>query len=164
MIFWEGLNISSTVGSTALLTPAARGSAPGKSALNHWESECSLLDNTSRVQLFLAVIQGPAARLTVGVLDFASWPRSSSGNCIWTECPLLLLLDGHRSTLLLSDTRSWVNVTHIDTSDDNAQQHVCAESINYHPAHKPTSKIKLEKAYRANGNSMEGQPWCSWIS
>lgn len=35
MIFREGLNVSSAAGSTALLTPAAGGKAPGKSALNH---------------------------------------------------------------------------------------------------------------------------------
>lgn len=50
------------------------------------------------------------------------------------------------------------NVTHTDVSDDNTQQHVCAESINYHPAHKPTGKIKPDKARCVNGNSMEGQP------
>lgn len=154
MIFWEGLNISSAVRSTALLTPAAGGNAAGKSALNHWASECSLSDNTSGVQLFLAVIQGPAARFPVGVLDFASWPCSNSGNCIWTECPLLLLLDGHISASLLNDTSSQVNVIHADMSDDNAQQHICAESTNYHSAHKPTGKIKLDKACRVNGNSM----------
>lgn len=157
MIFWEGLNISSAVGSTALPTPAAGGNAPDKSVLNHWVSACSLLDNTSRVQLFWAVIRGPAARFTVGVLDLASWPRSSSGNSIWTGSPLPLLLEEHGSASLLNDNSSQVNVMHVDMSDDNAQQHVCAESINYHPAHKPTGKIKLDKACRVNGNSMEGQ-------
>lgn len=163
MIFWEGLNISSAVGSAALLTPAAGGKAPDKSVLNHRASECSLLDNTSRVQLFLAVIQGPAARFTVGVLDFASRPCSSSGNYIWTKHPLLLLLDGHINASLLNDTSSRVNVIHIDTSDDNAQQHERAESINCRPAHKPTGEIKLDKACCVNGNRMERQSRCGWI-
>lgn len=119
IVYWGRLTASSTGGS------AAGGKAHSKSALNHGVSECSLVDNTSRVQLFLAVIQGPAALFTVGALDFALWPRSNSAGCIPTKCPLLLLLDEHRSALLLNDSASQVNVVSLDTSEDNAQQHVC---------------------------------------
>lgn len=99
MIFWEGVNVPCAVGSPALPAPAAGGGALGRAELNPRVSKHSLSDNTSRAQPFLAVVQAPAAHFTVGSLDFASWPCASSGNCIWTRCPPLLVLDTTRSSM-----------------------------------------------------------------
>lgn len=64
---------------------------------------------------------------------------------------------------LLNGTSSGVKVMHPDMSGDNAQQPKRAQSIHCHPAHKPTGKIKLDKACCATGSSTEGQPQWSQI-
>lgn len=121
-------------------------------------SERSLLAKTSRAQLFLAVIQAPAARFTVGALDSALWPPSSPGGCILTKRPSLLLSAERRSASLSAAAVSQANEVPIDTSDDKAQHRVSAGRTNYHPAHKRAGEIQPDKARCLSGSSTEGHP------
>lgn len=132
MIFWEGVNIPGAVGSPALPAPAAGGGALGKAELNPQVSQHSLSDNTSRAQPFLAVIQEPAAHFTVGSLDFASWPCANSGNCIWTRCPPLLVLDRHistRSSMAPVLGWKWCTLTCLVTMHSNPNVHKVSTAI-----------------------------------
>lgn len=157
MIFWEGVNIPGAVGSPA------GGGALGKAELNPQVSQHSFSDNAEQSPALLSSRSGACSSLHSGIFGLcflamcqhrelhlnqvcsAAWPG-------WT----------HRH-LLLSDTSSGQKVMHPGTSGDNAQQHKCAQSIHCHPAHEAAGKIKPDTACCVNGNSMEGQPWCSWI-
>lgn len=64
---------------------------------------------------------------------------------------------------LLSDSSSRVEIApwHVWWQCTATQK--CAQSINGHPAHQAAGKIKPDKSCCVKGNSMEGQPPCSWI-